>query len=179
MSGLTPKQERYAQGLFTGLSQREAYKQAYDAEGMTDKSIDEEACRLAADLKVASRIDELTNELKLRNMVTAERVLTEYAKIGFVDIKDYLQYETIKTKIDEDENGEPIYGYKQIVDAKPSSEVDGSLISEVSIGKDGTFKFKLHDKLNALEKMSKHLGMFTDKSEVNINITQKLEDFIK
>ena len=34
---LTIKQERYVQGLFAGLSQREAYMQAYNAEKMQDK----------------------------------------------------------------------------------------------------------------------------------------------
>lgn len=177
---LTIKQEQYTQGLFSGLTQREAYKQAYDAGGMSDEAIDVEACRLAANPNISLRIDELTNELKLRNMVTVERVLAELSKVGYADIKDYLSYKTIKTQIDRDEEtGEPIYGYKQIVDTKPSSDVDGTLISEVSIGKGGIFKFKLHDKMAAIDKMGKYLGMFTDKMEANINITQKLEDFIK
>ena len=83
---LTIKQERFAQGLFAGLSQREAYKQAYNAERMKDKTIDEAAARLAADSKVAARIQQLTDELKERNMVTVERVLAELA-VGFADIK--------------------------------------------------------------------------------------------
>lgn len=40
--------------------------------------------------------------------------------------------------------------------------MDGRAISEVSLFKDGTFKFKLHDKLKALELLGKHLGMFND-----------------
>lgn len=181
---LTIKQERYAQGLFAGLSQREAYKQAYDCENMMDKTIDEDACRLAADSKVIARIDELNNELKLRNMVTVERILAEYAKIGYADIKDFLRYETEKTQIDTDDQGNPVFGYKQIVETLPSVEVDGTLISEVSINKDGTFKFKLHDKMAALEKMGKHLKMFTDNIEVRDNrdqaySTAELEQKIK
>lgn len=165
LSKLTMKQEKFAQGLFSGLSQREAYKQAYDAENMTDKTIDEAACRLADDSKVSARIIELQDELKYRNMATTERVLSEYAKIGFADIKDFLAFRTEKTVDGYDDEGKPIYCYKQIVDAKPSEEIDGSLINEVSIGKDGTFRFKLHDKKAALDMIGKHLGMFTDKVE--------------
>jgi phage terminase small subunit len=164
---LTIKQERFAQGLFAGLSQREAYKQAYNAERMKDKTIDEAAARLAADSKVAARIQQLTDELKERNMVTVERVLAELAKVGFADIKDYLQYKTVKAPVGEDkETGEPVIDYRPIIDVIDSGEVDGAPIQEVSIGKDGTFKFKLHDKMAALDKMGKFLGMFTDKMEV-------------
>lgn len=176
---LTIKQEKFVQGLFAGLSQREAYKESFDCLKMKDKSIDENACKLASSTKVASRIEELRNELKDRNMITVEEILAEYKKIGMSDIKDYLEYRTEKIQIDTTDDGEPIYAYRQVVDAKPSQEVDGSLISEVSIGKDGTFKFKLHDKLNALEKMGKHLGMFIDRvdqTSTNINLNKDVSN---
>ena len=82
---LTVKQEKFVQGLFAGLSQREAYKQAYNCGKMTDKTIDEAACKLAKDPKIITRLEELQNELKERNMVTVERVLQEYARLGFFD----------------------------------------------------------------------------------------------
>ena len=164
--GLTVKQEKFAQNLFTGMSQREAYKAAYDAENMTDKSIDEKACELAANVKITERIGQLTEELRLRNTITVEKVLAELSKIGFADIKQYLEYKTAKTVVDYDkETGDPVIDYKQIVDVVDSSEVDGSVIQEISISKDGMFKFKLHDKMAALEKMGKYLGMFTEKIE--------------
>lgn len=166
MNELTPKQEKFVQGLFKGLSQREAYKQAYDAENMNDKTIDIKASELYKNGKIKVRLKELQDELKERNMVTVEKVLAEYAKIGFADIKDYLEYKTVKTQVGIDViTGNPIIGYATIVDLKDSNEVDGTLISEVNL-KDGAFKFKLHDKMNALEKMGKTLGMFIDKTEL-------------
>ena len=167
MAGLTIKQEKFCQGLFTGLTQREAYKQAYNCEKMTNKSIDENACKLASDTKIASRLTFLVNELKGRNMVTVERVIAEYAKIAFADIKDFLSYGTVKTRETMDKDGDPVFEYIQMVEARPSNEIDGTMVNEVSIGKDGTFKFKLHDKKGALDMIGKHLGMFTDKLEVN------------
>jgi phage terminase small subunit len=162
---LTIKQEKYAQGLFTGLSQREAYKQAYDASGMTDKSIDEEACRIAADLKVSTRIIELEDELRLRNMVTIERVVTEYAKLGFFDPRKLFN-----------DNGSP----KEIteLDDDTAAALAGLDVQEVyeGFGEDRKFvgytkKYKLTDKKAALDSMAKHLGMFTDKAEVQLSIT--------
>ncbi|KJS67107.1 MAG: hypothetical protein JL50_10940 [Peptococcaceae bacterium BICA1-7] len=163
---MTVKEEKFTQGLFTGLTQRDAYKQAYNTQNMTDKTVDEKACILANKDKIKARLNELINELKGRNMITVERTLAELAKIGFADIKQYLEYKTAKTVVDHDsETGEPVIDYKQIIDVIDSSQVDGSVIQEVSIGKDGTFKFKLHDKMAALDKIGKHLGMFTEKHE--------------
>jgi len=120
---------------------------------------------LANSPKIATRQEELINEFKIRNMATVERVLAEYAKIGFADIKDFLRFGTEKVVDSYTDDGQPVYAYKQVVDCKSSDEVDGSLISEVSIGKDGTFRFKLHDKKGALDMIGKHLGMFTEKIE--------------
>lgn len=177
---LTPKQEKFVQGLFSGLSQRQAFKQAYKSENMKDKTMDKKACEIAAQSNIKGRLTELQDELKNRNMVTVERVLAEYAKIGFADIKDFIEYKTVKTVVDTEDNGELIIDYKMVVDAKDSSEIDGTLINEVSIGKDGTFKLKLHDKLNALEKMGKTLGMFIERVEANNkneNVNQDISMF--
>ena len=157
------------------MTQREAYKQSYDASKMTNKSIDEKACELAANVKVSSRLKELTDSVAKRNTVTVEKIIAEYAKIGFADIKDFLEFETAKTIVSYDDDGTPIIDYKQIVNLKPSKEVDGSLINEISIGKDGTLKFKLHDKKGTLDSMAKHLGMFVDKVEqTTVDLTKSL-----
>jgi len=79
---LTIKQEKYVQGLFAGLSQREAYKQAYDAKNMKDETIDRNACELARSNKIATRMEQLTNELKARNMVTVEWVVNNLKTVA-------------------------------------------------------------------------------------------------
>lgn len=172
---LTIKQEKFVQGLFAGLTQREAYKQAFNCKKMKDKTIDEASCRLATNSKVIARLDELKNELKNRNMVTVERVQAELAKIAFADIKDFLSFGTKEVYIGLDKNGKPVREYQQTVEAKSSDEVDGTLINEVSIGKDGTFKFKLQDKKSALEMLGKNMGMFTDKIDLNAQMIIKVK----
>ena len=60
---LTPKQEKFIQGLVSGkLNQREAYKQAYSCKKMSDKSIDEEASKLFNNPKISTRYNQLIAE---------------------------------------------------------------------------------------------------------------------
>lgn len=63
MQKLTEKQEKFISGLLRGLSQREAYKQAYNASKMKDKTMDENACKLLKNTKVAARYNQLRNEI--------------------------------------------------------------------------------------------------------------------
>lgn len=72
---LTAKQEKFVRNLVQGMSQREAYKNSYDAENMTDKSIDEEACRLFNDSKISSRYQELIERAATASVMTAQERL--------------------------------------------------------------------------------------------------------
>lgn len=181
---LTIKQEKYAQGLFKGLTQREAYKQAYDAENMTDKSIDEKACELAANVKVAERIAELTEELKYRNMVTVEKVLSELASIGFTNAADFATVEEKEYIIgyEKDEDGQadktrPIKQHGKGVNILETSEIDKGKVKALAGIKQGAngIEVKMHDKVKALELMGKTLGMFTDKVSVSGTVEHTFE----
>ena len=72
---LTAKQEKFVRNLIQGMSQREAYKNSYDAENMTDKTIDEEACRLFNDCKITARYKELQDRLANATIMTAQERL--------------------------------------------------------------------------------------------------------
>ena len=66
MSKLTQKQEKFVQALISGKSQREAYKEAYNAANMKDTTIDKRACELLKNGKVAERYEELRAEEEAR-----------------------------------------------------------------------------------------------------------------
>lgn len=59
---LTSKQEKFIQGVVSGLSQTDAYKQAYDTSKMKDNTIWKKASELMADSKVRGRYEELINK---------------------------------------------------------------------------------------------------------------------
>lgn len=172
MAGLTIKQEKFAQGLFAGLSQREAYKQAYNAEKMNDNTIDRMAYELANNPKVTARIAELTDELKGRNMVTVEKVLAELSKVGFANGSDFAQV-VEKTWIEEIKDGEgnvtetKEHRYKA-VEVTETDKLDKDKLAAIAGIKatDKGIEVKTNDKLKALELMGKYLGMFTEKMEV-------------
>ena len=44
-------------------------------------------------------------------------------------------------------------------------------VSQTTSENGGSIKAKLHDKLKALELLGKHLGMFTDKVQMDLNVT--------
>lgn len=153
---LTPKQEKFVQNVFAGMSQREAYKQAFPGSKMTDKSVDEIACKLIRREKLQHRMMELTAELKERHMVTADAVISELSHIAFDDISNYLDYY---------QDGEG----NTKVRVKDSQTINTKGVAEVTLTKDGTFKFKLYAKDNALIQLGKHLGLFVDRS-MNLNV---------
>lgn len=174
---LTVKQEKFAQGLFTGLTQREAYKRSYNAKGMTDKSIDEKACELANGVKVTERIKELTDILTERNMVTVEKVLAELARVGFANGSDFakvVEKTYMEPILDKEGNkiGEKEHKYKT-VDVPETSSIDKNKLAAIAgirSTKEG-IEIKTNDKVKALELMGKHLGMFVDKIEsTNVNL---------
>lgn len=78
---LTAKQEKFVRNLIQGMSQREAYKRSYDAENMTDESIDVEACKLFKNPKVAQRYEELQNRLANKAIMSAEERLEFLTRI--------------------------------------------------------------------------------------------------
>ena len=79
---LTPKQERFIQNIVSGMSQRQAYKDAYNAENMKDETIDSEASILFNDQKISKRYQELIDKLEEETLMTARekrRMLKEMA----------------------------------------------------------------------------------------------------
>lgn len=78
MSKLTTKQEIFVQQLIAGQSQRQAYRQAYNAEKMTDKTVDEKASKLFKDGKVRARYRALLKQFSNMALWSREQAFNEY-----------------------------------------------------------------------------------------------------
>lgn len=96
----------------------------------------------------------------------SQAIIQKYIDIAFADITDFLSFGQKEITIT-DETGRPLLDYQgepmtrviNYVDFKNDYEVDGTIISEVSMGKDG-IKVKLHDKMKALEWLTENLDLF-------------------
>jgi len=81
---LTAKQEAFAQAIADGLGQADAYRMAYDAEGMKDSTVYSKASILMNDGKIRARVDELksmvvekqlwTREMSVKGLIQAYRI---------------------------------------------------------------------------------------------------------
>jgi hypothetical protein len=78
VTGLTEKQEAFAQGIMDGMTYTAAYKAAYVCDDMADSTIWSRACELAADSKVTGRLHQL------KALKEAERRMQEVSRSGFV-----------------------------------------------------------------------------------------------
>jgi phage terminase small subunit len=59
---LTPKQEKFAQGVASGMSQADAYRHAYNAEKMKPETIQKRASELMSKGEISGRVRELQEE---------------------------------------------------------------------------------------------------------------------
>ena len=78
MDKLTPKQELFVQGIISGLSQRQAYRQAYKSEKMTDLAVDVQASKLLKSPKITLRYRELLKQFSNMSLWSREQAFNEY-----------------------------------------------------------------------------------------------------
>ena len=100
---LTPKQERFIQNIVSGMTQRQAYKEAFQVD-YDDNAIDSNASTLFNSTKVQQRYKELMDKLQDEAIMSAKERMIWLTKVINGDIKEVAT--TFKT--DEDGNTETI-----------------------------------------------------------------------
>ncbi len=141
--------ERYKLFVAEYLTNFNATKAAIAA-GYAPKAAHVTGCLLLKNDKVQRLIQEAMNDRAERTKVTQDKVVKELAKIAFANMKDFVRWGPTGVKV---KNSQEVI------------EEDSAAIAEISQvdTQYGTnIKFKLHDKLRALELLGKHLGMFLE-----------------
>lgn len=112
----------------------------------------------------------------------AQAVLRKYIDIAFADITDFVSFGQKEVQVmgpfgpvyeGKEDDKKPVTKIVNFVDLKDSSQVDGTIITEVSQGRDG-IKVKLADKMKALDKLDKYFDLFPDKFKRKIE-SEKLK----
>lgn len=155
---MTPKQEAFALAYVETGNASEAYRRAYNAEKMSERAIAVEASRLLDHPAVSLRVTSLRKEAEERTGITVDRVLREYGRIAFADMRRFAQV---------GKDG------VSLVDSHEWTDDDAAAVAEVSESRSesgGSIKFKLHNKISALDSLAKHLGMFVERSEVDVSV---------
>jgi len=181
MSGaLTDKQEAFAREYLVALNATQAAIRA----GYSPKTAEQQGYQLLQNTSVADAVQKAMAERSRRTEITADMVLRELAKIGFSDIRKAVKWysQTNVAAIDTDADMEALadegalrFTVANQVELISSDDIDddtAAAIAEVSLSGTGALKMKLHDKKGALVDIGKHLGMFTDK--VDMNLTAKM-----
>jgi len=85
---LTIKQEKFVQNLISGMSQREAYKNSYNASKMKDKTIDDKASLLFKKEEIRARYDELVKQLEDNTIMNTKERMKWLSKVIYGEIKE-------------------------------------------------------------------------------------------
>ena len=79
---LTAQQEAFAQGIAAGLSQADAYRAAYKPKDVKPTSLWQCASKVAANVKVASRVESLKAALAIKALWSREQSVQTLADIA-------------------------------------------------------------------------------------------------
>ena len=159
------KHELFAQEIAKGATAAQAYVIA----GYTKN--DGNAIRLKGNEKIVARVEELMRASAEKAGVTVDRIVSELAKIGFGDIRRAVTWGAA-VAVDDGDGGTKIANGVALINSQDLSDDDAAAISEVAQTKDG-LRIKFHDKRAALVDLGRHLGMFVEKSEHRVTITQE------
>jgi len=86
-------------------------------------------------------------------LIGLPEIWQELSSIAFDDIGNYLRFCTVKVETGVDEEGNPLFGYEQMVEFKDSSTIDTRNIAEISMSDKGQLKLKLQSRDTALYRM--------------------------
>ena len=160
--GLTKKQRLFCLYYIEDFNATRSYKRAYKCDYETAMA---SGSRMLRNVKVKNEIDRLTEEClqekEIDSKLISKRLLQKFIDIAFSNINDFIEVE-IKER--ERDDGSVARWNNIIV----YEEFDGSIVSEISQGKDGV-KVKLADKIRALEFLAKYNNV------LSADIREKLE----
>lgn len=170
MAKLTAKQQRFCDEYLIDLNATQAAIRA----GYSPKGMNKRVSRMMANEGIQAYIKERQKELEKRTEITQDSVLRELALIAFAKASDYARVVEKDAMVEVDGNMVPVldedgnqvkYRTVEPILTDDLTEDQKKAIAVIKKGRDG-FEIKPYSKIQALELLGKHLGMFTEKVEV-------------
>ena len=117
--------------------------------------------------KIQKRLGELKQARNEQLFIQAADIDEQWARQAFADVSDFVEFGTeTQAVLDDDGNLQEVI--KNYVRFRNADEVDGSLIQEVKMGRDGPV-IKLYDKQKAMQELQKRLGDGNGGKQIIIN----------
>jgi phage terminase small subunit len=163
---LTPKQKLFCDEYLKDLNATQAAIRA----GYSEKTAEIIGFENLRKPNISAYIGKRIKDREKRTEITQDRVLQEYARIAFLDIRKFFNEDgTIKSIIDlDDDTAAAIAGMDVLTSIRKGLEDTST--EEI------TKKIKAVDKKGALDSLAKHLGMFVDKVELSGKVSNPLVD---
>jgi len=160
MKKLSDKHEKFCLAYVLNFNATEAYSKIYGTPAADSRK---HGARLMAKDGVKTRIAQLTKKTNEKMNITREKVVQEIANIAFSHIGLVCVFDasgalTLKTA---EEMGENIRAL-QSVSQDETHDSKGNIIKTKT-------RFAMHDKLKALELLSKHLGLLDGNDQTGKN----------
>lgn len=138
--------------------------------GYSPKTAAQQGSRLFAREDVQKMIQAEMQRRSERTEITADRVLQEYARLGFFDPRKLFNDDGSPKGIHElDDDTAAVLAGLEVMEVYEGHGENREFVGYLK-------KYKLANKLGALDSIARHLGMFNDK--VTVTIDKKLEDFV-
>ena len=157
---LNDKQKLFCLYYSRSFNATKSYQKAYKVDYLT-------ACangpRLLGNDRVKEEITRLKEQRYARELLKPEDIFQKYMDIAFADITDYVKFGNKEIKIDDNDIN------VNYVDVKESSQVDGTILSEVKQGREGV-SVKLNDRMKALQWLTDHMDMATEEQKARIAV---------
>ena len=161
---LTDKQRLFCIFYVRCFNATKAYQKAYGVNYLTARA---HGYKLLSNVAIAKEIQELKQNRLNREFLSESDIFQKYMDIAFADITDYTEFGNKEIEVLNPETGKTEKIAVSYVNIKDSKEVDGTLLSEVSKGKAGV-KVKLSDRMKALQWLSDHMDLATEKQRAEI-----------
>lgn len=154
---LTDKQRLFCAYYLRTFNATKSYRKAY---GCSYETALTNGPALLRKTRIQNEIRELKKQRMERELLTEEDIFQRYVDIAFADITDFVSFgqeeETVMGPFGpimvkgEDGKKHELKKMMNTVKFRESTEVDGQLISQIKMGRDGA-SIKLYDKMKALE----------------------------